>query len=84
MPNVSNLVKKTTFNAKTNETEKKIADNDHDKYITTPEINKVTSENFAARLGKANFANKNHISSFSTLTFYRKYLGCWFGKYVID
>ena len=29
-----------------NEIEKKITDHDHDKYITTPEFNKLTSENF--------------------------------------
>ena len=26
----------------------KITDHNHDKYITTPEFNKLTSENFAA------------------------------------
>ena len=28
---------------------KRITDHDHNKYITTPEFNKLTSENFAAR-----------------------------------
>ena len=36
MPNVSNLVKKTDNDTKVNETEKKITDHSHDKYITTP------------------------------------------------
>ena len=35
IPNVSTLVKKTEYNTKINETEKKITDHDHDKYITT-------------------------------------------------
>ena len=35
MPKVSNLVKKTDYNTKINETGKKIIDHDHDKYITT-------------------------------------------------
>ena len=32
----------------------KLADHKHDKYITTPEFNKLTVENFAARLAQAN------------------------------
>ena len=36
---VSNLVKKTDFNTKNNEVEKKITDYDHDRYITTPGFN---------------------------------------------
>ena len=43
--NVSNLVKKIGYNTKVNEIEKKITDNSHDKYITTPEFNKLTTEN---------------------------------------
>ena len=42
--------KKTDYNTKINEIEKKITDHNHDKYITTPEFNKLTSQNFAARL----------------------------------
>ena len=45
--NVSNLVKKTDYNTKISEIENKIdTDPDHDKYITTQEFNKLTSENF--------------------------------------
>ena len=59
IPNVSNLVKKTDFNTKINDIEKKITDHDHsNKYITTTECNKLTSENFAARLKQANFVKK--------------------------
>ena len=36
IPNVSNLVKKSDYNTKINEIERKIADHNHDKYITTP------------------------------------------------
>ena len=42
--NVSNLVKKTDFNTKISEIENKITDDDHDKYITTPEFHKLTAE----------------------------------------
>ena len=39
------LSKKTDYNTKTNEIENKItADHDHDKYITTQELNKLTPE----------------------------------------
>ena len=58
IPSVSNLVKKTDYNTKINEIEKKITDHNHDKYITTPEFNKLTSEHFAARLKQANLASK--------------------------
>ena len=55
----SNLAKKTDFNTKINEVEKKITDYDYDKYITTQEFNQLTSERFAARLAQANLASKN-------------------------
>ena len=41
---------------------KKNTDNDHGKYITTPEFNKLTTENVAAR--QANLASKNDITNF--------------------
>ena len=39
IPSVSNLVKKTDYNTKINEIEKKITEHNHNKYITTPEFN---------------------------------------------
>ena len=69
IPSVSNLVKKTDYNTKINEIEKKITDHNHDKYITTPEFNKLTSENFASRLKQANLVTKtefeNKLTSFN-------------------
>ena len=50
IPIVSNLVKKTEYNTKINEIEKKVADHNHDKCITTPEFNKFTGEIFPLRL----------------------------------
>ena len=64
IPSVGNLVKKTDYNTKINEIEQKITDHNHDKYITTPECNKLTSENFAARLKQANLASKRDIANF--------------------
>ena len=46
---------------KINEIEKKITEHSHDKYITTPEVNKLTAENFAARLAQANLVTKNRF-----------------------
>ena len=43
---------------------KKGNDYDPDKYITTQELNKLTSNNFTARLAKANLASKNNIAKF--------------------
>ena len=54
---VSNLVKKTNYNTKINDIEKKISDPDHDKYITTPKFR----ENFAER----KFCCKISIRKFS-------------------
>ena len=41
---------------------KNATDHDHKKYITTQEFNQLTSENFNARLKKANLASKNDIA----------------------
>ena len=42
----------------------KISYNDHDKYITTLEFNKLTSGNFAARLKQGNLESKSEIPNF--------------------
>ena len=47
---------KTVLNIKISEVENKIPN--HDKYITTPEFNKLTAENFTARLKQANLVTK--------------------------
>ena len=58
----SDLVKKTDYDTKIDETEKK---NDHDhnnKYITSQEFNKFTSGSFVARLAKVKLATKDDIA----------------------
>ena len=40
----------------------------HNRYITTPEFNKLTAENFCARLAQANLARKNDIVNFLKTT----------------
>ena len=41
----------------------KFTDHDHNKYITTPEFNKLTAENLAATLAEANLACKTYIAT---------------------
>ena len=40
-----------------------ILDHNYDKYIFTQEFNKLTSENFTARLKQANLASRNDIAN---------------------
>ena len=44
------VIQSKEYNTKINDIEKKITDRDHDKYIFSPEFNKLTPEKFAARL----------------------------------
>ena len=61
--------KKNDYNTKISEIENKITtDHDHDKYITTQELNNITSENFNARLAQANLASKSDIAKFAKNT----------------
>ena len=46
--------KKTDYDTKITETETKLTGHNRNKDITTPEFNKLTTENFAARLAHAN------------------------------
>ena len=55
IPDISTLVKKTDYNTKITEIEKKITD--HDKYITTPNLNTLSAV-FNARLTQANLVTK--------------------------
>ena len=63
-PDISSLVKKTDYSTKISEIERKAADHNHDKYITTPEFNNLAAGIFTARLAQttlvtnADFANK--------------------------
>ena len=57
--------KKTYYDTKISEIEKKITDHDHNnKYITTKAFNKLTIENFAVRSKQANLATKADIDDF--------------------
>ena len=54
----NSLVKKTNYNTKISEIEKKTTDHNHDKYITTPEFNTMAASVFNARLTQANLMTK--------------------------
>ena len=58
IPSVKILVKKIDYDTKVSGMEKKITDHNHDKYIVSPEFNKITAENFVARLAQANLISK--------------------------
>ena len=65
IPSICNLVKKTDCNTKISEVENKItSDHDHDNYIITKEFNRLTSENFTARLKQEKLASNNDIANF--------------------
>ena len=63
MPDVSGLVTKIDYNAKVSEIEKKVSDNNHDKYITTPEFNILAARIFNARLGQADLVAKTDFDA---------------------
>ena len=67
LPDTSCLVTITVLNTKISEVGNKIPDNS--KYIATQEFNKLTAENFAARLKQADLVNKtdfeNNLTNFN-------------------
>ena len=69
VPSVSNLVKKQIRTQKLMKLKRKLLITKHDKYIATPEFNKLTVESFAAGLTYADFVTKidfdNNLSNFN-------------------
>ena len=63
IPDVSSLVKKTDYDAELIDIENKVTNHDHDKYIATSEFNKLTAENFKARLAQANLVTKTNFGA---------------------
>ena len=53
--------KKTDCDTKVNEIKEKITGHNHEKCITTPELNKLAAENFGARLAQANLVTKTNF-----------------------
>ena len=63
IPNVSSFVKKTNYDTKISELEKKVTDHNHDKYITTPEFNTLSASVFNIRLAQANLITKTDFDA---------------------
>ena len=63
IPNISSLVKKADYNKKIIEIEKKLTDHNHDKYITTPELNNLAASVLNARLAQANLITKKYFNT---------------------
>ena len=63
IPDITTLVKQTDYNKKVSEIEKKVSHHNHDKYITTPEIDKFTAEVFDARLKQADLVTKTDFDT---------------------
>ena len=72
MPNVSNLIKRKDCETKIAEIEKKVTKQNHDRYITTSEFNKLTKEDFAARLAQANLITNTDFDNTLYMSFNRK------------
>ena len=56
-------VKKTNYDAKIKELEKKLTDHNHDKYITTLESNTLAADVFNARLAQVNVITKTSFDA---------------------
>ena len=63
IPSVSNLVKKTDYNTNVSDIENKLNNHNHDKYIDTPEFNKLAADVFNARLAQANLITKTDFDA---------------------
>ena len=63
MPTVSNLVKKTDYDTKITEIEKKLTDHNQNKYITTPKFSTLAAEVFNARLAQAKLITKTDFDA---------------------
>ena len=54
---------KINYNNKVTEIENKLNNHDHDKYITTPELNTLAADVFNARLKQANLVTKTNFDN---------------------
>ena len=53
---------KTDYSTKVSEIKKKLIDHNHEKYITTPEFNKLTAEGVPARLKQENLVTETDFA----------------------
>ena len=57
------MVNKTNYDTKITEIENELTDHNHDKYIDTPELNKLAADVFNLRLAQANLITKTDFGS---------------------
>ena len=55
------FLKNTDYNTKITEVENKLTDHNHDKYIDTPEFNKLAADVFYCEISTSQFDNKNRF-----------------------
>ena len=60
---VNNFVKKIDYNRKITDMENKLNNHNHDKYIDTPEFNKLAAAVFNVRLAQANLITKTYFET---------------------
>ena len=60
IPDISNL-KKKDYNTKVTEIENKLNNHNHDKYIDTPEFNKLAGDVFSVQLAQVNLVTKTYF-----------------------
>ena len=58
IPNVGNLVEKTDYDTEVTEIENKLNNHNYDKYIDTPEFDKLAVDVFSARIAQASLVTK--------------------------
>ena len=63
IPDVSSLVTKTDYNTKVREIKNKLNNHNHDKYVHTPEFNKLAEDVLNARLAEANLITKTDFDA---------------------
>ena len=63
IPDVNKFVNKTDYNTEVTEIENKLTNHNHDKYIDTLEINKLTADVFNVRIAQANLITKTEFDS---------------------
>ena len=63
IPDVTSLVKKTYYNTKITEIENKLYNHNHDKYITTPELNTLAADVFNVRLSRGKLVKKTDFDT---------------------
>ena len=67
IPDVSNLINETDYNTKITEVENKLINHNHDKYITTPEFNKLAADVFNARTAQGHLIAKAYFDAKLTI-----------------